>query len=223
MLSYEKKTLFQDMHPMLTKSDIIIFLSEKATEPCTVFISGLNFTNSYWQLSGVNVQMEKCQAAFLTLEIKSLTNAIVENSTLGNWTFIHVQHIFMKNNRNFFVKGFSTSFNFSNSSGLIKNVTIKDLNFANMPTGVMIQNNSYIQITKSSFTNNIVTLGIIKVLNSSTLHMSDCKFQKNKAIDYAGAIFSENSKVHLTNINFDNNKADWGGGALYVKNNSFST
>ena len=95
----------------------------------------------------------------------------------------------------------------------MENISIKNLNFT---TGLLIQNNSYIQITKSKFVNNTVSYGLIKVLYSSTLEMSNCTLQKNKAIDYAGAIHADRSFIYLTNSNFSDNNAIQGGGALHV-------
>ena len=76
------------------------------------------------------------------------------------------------------------------------------------------------QITKSNFMNNTVSYGIIKVLSSSTLKMSDCTLQKNSAIDYAGAILIDRSFVYLTNTNLYDNKAVHCGRALHVKERS---
>ena len=104
---------------------------------------------------------------------------------------------------------------------MIENITIKDLNLKKFPNGLIIQNNSYIQITKTNFVNNTVGYGLIKVIKSSKLEMSNCTIQKNKAINYAGAIFAHGSFIYLTNTNFSYNTAIRGGGALFVKEGSF--
>ena len=90
--------------------------------------------------------------------------------------------------------------------------------FTNEYGGLHVENNSYVKITKSNLVNNMVTLGIIKVLDSSTLEMSKCTLQKNNAKVYAGAMFVENSTVHLKQTNFRGNKAVQRGGALYLSN-----
>ena len=105
-----------------------------------------------------------------------------------------------------------------------------DLNFTTTPIGFIIQSNSYIQITKSNFTNNTVTYGIIKVLSSSTLEMSDSIMERNQAVDCAGAIYAERSVIYITNTSFSNNEAVQEGGAfdvrakchVFIKNCTFS-
>ena len=190
------------MFPALAETDVKISLNEKSFQPFTVFMEGLNFVNSYWQFFGVNVWMVKCDAASLTLELTHLRNVTIENCTFCNWTFWQVEHVIIKHSKSSTSKDFPTSLHFYNSSGLMENINIKDLNFTNMPNRLIIQNSSYIQITQSNFVNNTVSYGLIKVLNSSTLEMRDCTLQKNKAIDYAGAIYADRSFIHLTNTNF---------------------
>ena len=63
----------------------------------TVFMHGLNFLDSHWQFSHVNLNMTNCETAFLSLELKYLTNANIENCTFGNWTFKQVQNVIIKN------------------------------------------------------------------------------------------------------------------------------
>ena len=60
-------------------------------------MDGLNFFNSYWQFSRVNLNMTNCKTAFLALELNYSTNVKIENSTFGHWTFKQVQNIIMKN------------------------------------------------------------------------------------------------------------------------------
>ena len=204
--------LFQSIFPVLAATDVIISLNEKSSQPFTVSMNALKFHNPHWQFFGVDVWMVKCDAAFLTLTLTDIRNVTIENCTFGNWTFGQVEHVIIKNSSSV-SKDFPTSLNFYNSSGLMENITIKDLNFT---TGLLIQNNSYIQITKSQFVNNTVSYGLIKVLNSSILEMSNCSLQKNKAIDYAGAINADKSFMYLTNTNFSDNNAIQGGGALHV-------
>ena len=123
----------------------------------------------------------------------------------------------MKNCSGSNAKGFLTVLSFHNASGFLENITIKDLVFTKEFEGLLVQNYSYIKITKSNLVNNTVNLGIIKVLDSSTLEMSDCTLQSNKAKDYVGAIYIRNSTVHLKYTHFNGNKAVYRGGALYLK------
>ena len=199
---------------MLAETDVKISLNEKSTQLVTVFMDSLNFVNSYWQFFGVNVGRVKCDAASLTLDLTNLRNVTIENCTFGNWTFRQVDHIIIKNSST--SKDLQTLLNFYKSSGLMENINIKNLNFTNMPYGVIIQSNSYIQITKSKFANNTVSHGLIKVLNSSTLEMRDCTLQNNKAINYAVAIHAVRSFIYLTNTNFSGNNAIQTGGALHA-------
>ena len=132
-----------------------------------------------------------------------------------------------------------------NSSGLIENVTFKNLNFIQIPQGVTIQNHSYVEIANSNFMNNTVRYGLITVLNSGTLVMSDCSvlrnwakhaailakksmvyitntyFNDNKAVETGAIINAEiNSFLHVQNCTFHNNSSPLNGGALYVQEHS---
>ena len=158
----------------------------------------------------------KCDAFSLTLELTYLRNATIENCTFGNWTFRQVEDFIIKNSRSSVLKEFPTSLDFYNSSGLMENITIKDLNLTNITNGLIIQNNSYIQITQSKFVNNMVSYGLIKVLNSGTLEMSDCTLQNNKVKDNAGIILTDRSIIYLTKSNFNDNEAIREGGALHA-------
>ena len=203
------------MFPVLVETDVKISLNEKSTQPFTVFIDGLKFLNSYWQFFGVNVWMVKYDAVSLTLELTNIRNATIENCTFGNWTFSQVEHVIMKNSRSSKLKDLQMLLNFYKSSGLMENINIKNLNFTNIPYGVIIQSNSYVQVTKSKFVNNTVSHGLIKVLNSSTLEMRYCTLQNNMAINYAVAIHAVRSFIYLTNTNFSDNYAIQTGGALH--------
>ena len=75
-------------------------------------------------------------------------------------------------------------------------------------------------VTKSNFVMNTVNYGLIKVLSSSTLVMSNSTMRHNNARDCGGAIYVDNSAVHLANTNFSNNKAVRGGGAICAFINS---
>ena len=205
----------------MAKTDVQIWQNENTDQLCTVFMEGLNFLNSYWQFFGVNVWMVECDAASLTLDLIYLTNVTIENCTFGNWTFWQVQNVIIKNTRSFKMNYFQTYLNFYNSSGLMKNIAMNDLNFTNMFEGLWVQSNSFLRITRSNFANNTVFQGLIKVLDSSTLEMSDCNLQSNQAIDYAGAIFTDKSFIYITNTSFEDNKAIQAGGALALQEGSF--
>ena len=131
---------------MLANSKLRILLYKKTTEAITVYMTGLNFLNSYWQLLDVNLNMINCHAASLTLDLKYLINIIVENCTFGNWTFTKVQKLFIKNCSNFIDKGSITSSKFLNSSGSIENITIKNLNTSSNSSGLIVEDSSYIKI-----------------------------------------------------------------------------
>ena len=200
---------------MVVKSEIKISLNEKTIALPTVFMDGLHFLDSHWQFSGVNINMIKCHAAFLVLELKYSHNVIIKNCIFGNWTFTQVQHVVIKNCSNSIAEGFSASLIFNNSSGLIENITMKDQNFTRIDEGFLIQNYSYINVTKSNFMNNIVSYGLITVWNLSTLYLSDSNMLQNQARDCAGAIYVLNSVVRLTNTHFNDNKAVKAGGAIF--------
>ena len=138
----------------------------------------------------------------------------MKNCTFGNWTFTEVQHVVITNCSNSIAEGFSTTLNFKNSSGLIENITLKDLKFSTLFEGLIVQNYSNINITKSNFVNNIVSYGLIKVLNSSTLLLLNSSLQQNQGIDFGGAIYVLNSVVRILNTTFSNNKAVRGGGGI---------
>ena len=213
--------LFQGMYPMLTRSDIRISLDEKTFESQTIFMDGLDLPNSYWQLSHINLNMINCNAAFLILELKYSRNVTIDNCTFGNWTFKHVCQISINNCSNTIETDFLTSINFDNSTGLMENITIKDQNFTRNSTSLIVQNYSYIWITKANFFNNIVNHGVINVLSSSTVLISNCTFENNEAKAFAGAIYAVESYAYVKNTQFNNNKAVQGGGALLLQNKSF--
>ena len=125
--------------------------------------------------------MINCNAATLVLKIKYVRNVTVENSIFGNWIFDQVQHVSLKNCSASIVKGFLTLLGFIKASGFLENIISKDLVFTNQFEGLWVQNYSYVKITKSNLVNNTVSLGMIKVLDSSILDMSDCTVQKNYA------------------------------------------
>ena len=205
---------------MVAKSEMKIFFKEKTPDFPTIFMDGLNFLKSYWQFSHVNVNMINCHAAFLLLGLKYSKKVIMNNCTFGNWTFTQVHDVLIKNGSNSIGNGFITTLNFNNSTGLIENITLKDLNFSRILEGLIIQNTSNINVTKSNFVNNFVKYGLIKVLSSSRLFMSETNMQYNQARDYSGAIYLANSIVHLENTNFSNNKAVKVGGAICALANS---
>ena len=60
--------------------------------------------------------------------------------------------------------------------------------------------------------------GLIKVLDSSILVMSNSSMRHNQARDHAGAIYVEDSKARLTNTKLSHNKAKVAAGAIYVVN-----
>ena len=206
---------------MLAKSEVLIWSDEHVTHPCTVSMDGLKFINSSWQLYFVNVNMINCHTEFLILDIRYSANVTVENSIFGYWTFEQVQEVKIKNCSNSISKGHVTSLNFWRSSGLIENITFKNLKFTGILDGVIVQSNSHIEIRNSYFMNNTVIKGLIKVVNSGILIMSDCTLQRNKARELAGAIFAVKSQVYMTNTSFIDNNALQGAGALYGTDNSF--
>ena len=205
------------MYPLLAKSNIMILLNEKTTQPCAVVLDGISFLKSHWQFHSVSLKMINCNAATLALKTEHVRNVTVQNSIFGNWIFDHVEHVSLKNCSGSIVKGFSTLLGFYRASGFLANITIKDLVFTNHFEGLWVQNSSYVKINKSNLVNNTVTLGIIKVLDSSILEMSDCTLRKNNAKNIAGAIYVRNSTVHLKQTNFSDNKAAYRGGALYLQ------
>ena len=50
-----------------------------------------------------------------------------------------------------------------------------------MSDGLTVQNESWVQITKSNFVDNAVYYALIKVFSSSTLLILDCIMQKNQS------------------------------------------
>ena len=115
------------MYPLLAKSEIMILVHEKTTQPCTVVLDGLSFLKSYWQFSSLNLKMINCNAATLALKIEHVRNVTVQNSIFGNWIFNQVQHVSLKNCSGSNAKGFLTLLNFHNASGFLENITFKDL------------------------------------------------------------------------------------------------
>ena len=166
---------------------------------------------------------------FLKLDIGYSVNATPEKSTFGYWSFADVQGIVIRNCNNFInTDSFDsidqdpiTSLIFYNSSGLIENLTIKDLNFNHIHDGLIVDYYSNIQIINSIIINNTVNYGVITVLNFGTLIMLDCVVQRNQGKYVAGGILAKEGVVYLTNTYFNDNKAVERGGAIYGIENSF--
>ena len=215
---------------MFASSKVRILSDENSTEPCSVLMDELSFFNSSWQLFSVNLTIRNCHIAFSMLDVRYSTNVRVENSTFGFWTFTHVQQIVIINCSSNFNpmksvvpvdEGPITSLIFYNSSGLIENINIKNINLDHIFYGIIVEYYSNIQITKSNFTNNAVNYTLFAVLNCGTLIMADSIVQRNQAKYYGATIlFSANSSMNLTNTHFNDNKAVDTGGAIYAANNS---
>jgi len=129
--------------------------------------------------------------------------------------------------------------------------TIENCNFINITTGsghtsVLYNNNNFMNVVGSNFTNCTTTYGVITnynflgikpnlnvfdcvfennyastepgaINNCGILNVSDSTFIKNRANWWAGAIHTH-SKAHtiIKNSNFVDNVAGWNGGALYT-------
>ena len=213
----KRHTLFQVHYPKLAESKVIISAKESASNPITVFLSELNFLNSYWILNNVNLEMINCHASSLVLELKDLTNVTIQNCTLGNWTFRKVQNIFIKNVTNTFNEGIPTSLKFYNSSPLIKNIIIEHENLTGPLEGISVQDFSILHIDQSYFVNNTVKHGLIKAVNLSKLIMSNCNMLGNYAEENAAVIYANESFVNLTNTYLENNKANRVGGTIVAE------
>ena len=213
--------LFQKIYPLFIKSDVKVLSDEKSSIVNTVFIDGLNLSHSCWQFSRVNVNIKNCYAQFSTTNFKYLHSASVENCILGSWIFKDVKNVTIKHCRNIIGKDIPMLINFNNSSASVENVTIEDTNNTRWFHSIIVQNFSFLHITKSRFVNNRAKTGVIKVLNSSTLSVSDCILSKNQAEESAGVLFVSNSTVHIINNNFTHNKAHDSGGAIFVEKEFF--
>ena len=196
----------------------MIILDKNVTGSCTIFMDGLNFLRSYWQIFRVNLRMTNSESTLLRLDVTYSVNVTVENSTFGFLIFTEVHNVVIENSSCSVTEAPAPSLRFHNSSGFIENLTIENFYFDQIFDGFIVQYYSSIEITKSSFINNTVNSEIISVLNSSRLAMSSCIMQTNK---YGGAIYAkENSVAHLTSTYFIDNKAVNTGGAIYAVNNS---
>ena len=211
---------FQDNYKKLVASQVIISMSKDASADVKIVLDGLNFLNSFWMFYGVNVEIIKCNAASLVLELKNITNVTIQNCTFGNWTFNKVQNTLIENCNNVFDDDFSTSLNFYNSSAFLVNIRIKNENLTDDLNGIYVHGNSLLHIEQSTFVNNTVKKGIIKTLKSSSLIMSNCTALGNHATYYPGVIYANESFVHLKNTIFNGNMAIKGG-AIYIDYMSF--
>ena len=190
-------------------------MSEGAHTNLKIVVDGLNFLNSYWMFYSVNVEINNCNAASLMLDFQNIRNVTIENCTLGNWTFVQVQNAFIKNCKNLFAESSSTLLRFYNSSAFVQNMTIEYENITDF-YGILVDNSSLLHVEQSKFVKNTVTMGIIQVLNSSTLIMSNCNILRNHAKKIAGAIYAKASAVFLIKSYFNSNKAISDGGAIYI-------
>ena len=215
---------------MFAASKLKILSDENSTHPCSILMDELSFFNSSWQLFSVNLTIRNCHTAFSMLDVRYSTNVKVENNTFGFSTFTHVQQIVIINCSSSFNPMISVvsvdeapiiSLIFYNSSGLIENLNINNMNLNHILYGITVEYYSNIQITKSNFINNAVNYTLFAVLNYGTLIMADSIVQRNQAkYDGAAILVSANSTMNLTNIHFNDNKAIDTGGAIYAANNS---
>ena len=136
----------------------------------------------------------------MSLELKNLTHATIQNSTFGNWTFIKVNNALIKNCNIVFHEGVSTSLIFLNSSAYMENITMENEIITGVINGIYVYNDTLLHVEQSKFINNRVKGGIIKVLESSSLVMSNCTVLGNYATDYSGVIYAYESFVHLKYI-----------------------
>ena len=213
--------LFQDYYPKLAISQVIISMSDDARADLKIILNKLNFFNSQWIFYGVNVEIINCHTAFLSVELKNLTHAIIQNCTFGNWKFIKVQNALIKNCNIVFHEDVSKSLNFLNSSVYMENITMTDEIITGDYNGIYLSNYSLLYVEQSKFVNNTVKQGIIKILRSSSLIMSNCTVLGNHATEYPGVIIADESFVHLKNTSFNGNMASNGGGAISIQNFSF--
>ena len=212
--------LFQVDYPRLVLSKVMISMSEGVSTDIKVILDGLNFLNSHWMFSGVNVEIINCNATSLVLALKYLGIAIIQNCTFGNWTFRKVQKAFIISCTNIFDEGFSTSLKFYNSSAFLDNVTIEHENLTGDFSGIFVYNYSLLNIEQSNFVNNTVKQGVVKTVKSSSLIMSNCTVLGNHATEYPGVILANESFVHLKNTYFHGNIAINGSGAIFIERNS---
>ena len=152
------------------------------------------------------------------LELKEVTNAIIQNCSFGNWTFRKVQNGLIKNCNIVFHEGVSTSLNFVNSSAYMENITMEHEIITGDYNGIFVYNYSLLHVKRSLFVNNTVKWGIIKTVKSSRLIMSNCTVLENHATFYPGAIYANESTVHIKNTYFSGNMANNGGGAIMIEN-----
>ena len=147
---------FQDIHPILAASAVKISSNERSAGTPTIFMNGLNFSNSHWQIFHVNLQMIESHTTFLTLELINVTDVTVDNCLIGNLTFMQVKQVIISNSTA------EDSLKFHNSSGSIENISTGNM------SGLILQHDSYVQITKSHFVNtHTVECGVVKVLSYS--------------------------------------------------------
>ena len=213
--------IFQNMYPIFGKSHTKVSSSDKGSSYVhTVFMEGLNFSHSCWQFIRVDVNMKNCHAARSTLKFSHSRRASMENSTIGNWKFRHIQNVTIKNCRNVIGNDIPVLLNVYNSSAWVENITIEDKNDTGWFHTVVVQDFGFLHIKRSKFVNNRVKNGAITVLNASTLIVSDCIMSNNHAYELAGVLFANNSFVHIRNSHFIDNKADESGGAIFADNSA---
>ena len=191
-----KYELFQVDYPKLVTSKVTISVRKGSSPDIKITLDGLSFLNSHWIFYCGNVEITNCHTASLVLELKEVTNATIQNCTIGNWTFSKVQNTFIKNCNNILNKDFSISLKFYNSSAFIQNLTIEHHIIAGYYNGIFVYNYSLVHIEQSKFVNNTVKSGIINILKSSLLIMSNCTVLENYGTEYPGVIYANESSVH---------------------------
>ena len=188
----------------------------------------LDFLNSYWQFSHVNLNMINCETA---LKLKYLTNAMIDNCTIEDAAFKQVQKVIIKNCSSTVDIGSTDIIDMGSTDSIDKSI-IPTMNFKNSlgPIEKMDFKNSYFfSIQNYTFHNNEVTLsnpiqtssqngscGAFDLESHGKIEMKHMTFFHNKATLAGGAISLSTSVLEINNSKY----ADGQGGADFKSKSS---
>lgn len=104
---------------------------------------------------------------------------------------------------------------FSEDGNTIKLTDTSISNCETTEVSSIVVYNNYLDITQSSFTQNIAgTTGVIAIMRDSNVNITDCNFTENAVGDYGygGAIYiGDNNNINILRDRFEGNTAGLGG------------
>ena len=204
---------------MLVRSDIQITANNYATDLWNVTIDGTSFSHSNWGLFNINVNIMNSDTNSLNLYVKNSESIKISNCTFGNWLFkdslnITIEHCTKISSDESSDTALLTLYN---SSATIQNVTIQNIDIGQNSTAFIIGNNSFVEVQESKFVGNKLRQGLLRVMDTSTLVLSNCNFENNNSTNRGACITGDHSSLYILNTMFNRNSVLKNGGAIGIE------